>query len=63
MNALTRSEAAIESDRDCGHVRTRSADPVPGSESFNEPKEPPNTVRPALPDDAAFASFLGGAGI
>jgi hypothetical protein len=63
MNASLRSAIAIETDRGREQVRTRSADPVPVGDSFNEPKPSPNPVRlPAL-DDTTFAWFLDGAGI
>jgi hypothetical protein len=63
MNASMHSEIAIETDRNRKQIRTRSADPVPVGDSFNEPKPSPSGVRSPALDDTTFACFLDGAGI
>ena len=63
MNTSARSEVLSETDQVKEHCDNPGVDTLPQRSCLNEQISPRNPVEPSVPDEGAFESFGGGAGI
>jgi hypothetical protein len=63
MNASERSEDRRETDQAQEHCATPMVHPVPQEHHSDRQTPPGNPVGPHVPDEGAFETFVGGAGI